>query len=142
MTPLDQIPDVELVTVAAAEQYFRIHSVPHHAGRSPFTGDRTVETQVPPKVISDFLGPAIQLPLPEHIEALGIHYENSAGTAAVRSSQRADEDAVGTAMNRVWGCVSRALGQRFRLDHLHDLRISRIGLRVDDVDARRMDARD
>ena len=44
-------------------------------------------------------------------------------------------------MNRVRGCVSGARGQRLRLNHLHDLRIARIRLGVDDMDARRVDAR-
>src|SRR6266850_1091249 len=116
MTPLDQVPDVEFVAVAATQQYFGIHSVLHHAWRSPFAGDDGVEAQMPPEIISEFLRAAIQLPLPEHIEALRIHYENSAWAAAVRSSQRADENSIGTAMHRVRGCVSRARGQRLRLD--------------------------
>src|SRR5262245_45457950 len=104
MTPLDQIPDVEFVAVAATQQYFRIHSILHHAGRPPFAGDDRVESQVPPEVIRKFLRASIQLPLAEDVEALVIHYENSAGTAAVGSSQRADKESVGTAMNRVRGC--------------------------------------
>ena len=39
MTPLEQIPDVQLVAVAATQQNFRIHSLLHHVGRSPFAGD-------------------------------------------------------------------------------------------------------
>ena len=113
----------------------------HHVGRAPFAGDESVESQVPPEIISEFLRATIQLPLPEDIEALVIHHENSAGTVAVRSSQRAHKDSVGTAMNRVRGCVSRACGQRLRLNHLHDLRVARIGLGIDDMDARRVDAR-
>src|SRR5580704_4564149 len=136
MTPLEQIPDVQLVAVTATQQNFRIHSLIHHGGRSPFAGDDGVESQVPPEVISKFLRAAIQLPLPEDIEALLIHHENSARTAAVWSSQRADKDSVGTAMNRVRGCVSRARRQRLRLNHLHDLRFARIGLGVDDMYAR------
>ena len=112
----------------------------HHVGRSPFAGDDGVESQVPPEIVSQFLGATIQLPLAEDIEALVIHDENSAGTVAVGGTQRADEDSVGTAMNRVWGCVSGARGQRLRLNHLHDLRFARIGLGVDDMDARRIDA--
>src|SRR5262245_2672404 len=139
MTPLDQIPDVKFVAVAATQQYFRIHSILHHAGRPPFAGDDAVESQVPPEIISKFLRATIQLPLPEDIETLLIHYENSAGTAAVRSSQRADKDSVGTAMNRVRGCVSCARSQRLRLNHLHDLRFARIRFGVDDMDARRID---
>src|SRR5215471_12280045 len=141
MTPLDQIPNVQLVPVAATQQYFRIHSILHHVGRAPFAGDDGVVSQVPPEVIREFLRAAIQLPFPENIEALMIHHENSAGTAAVRSSQRADQDSVGTAMNRVRRCVSRARGQRLRLNYLHDFRIARIRLGIDDVYARRMDTR-
>src|SRR6185436_4956194 len=89
MTPLQQIPDMQPVAVAATQQNFRIHSVLHHAGRSPFAGDDGVESQVPPEVISKFLRATIQLPLPEDIEALVIHHENSAGTTAVGSSVRA-----------------------------------------------------
>src|SRR5438477_13011070 len=106
MTRLEQIPDVQLVAVAAIQQNFRIHSLVHHAGRSPFAGDDGVESQMPPEIIGEFLRAAIQLPLPEDIEALVVHHENSAGTAAVGSSQRADKDSVGTAMNRVRRCVS------------------------------------
>src|SRR5262245_21969332 len=141
MTSLDQIPDVELVAVAASEQYFRIHSVFHHARCSPFAGDGGVETQVPPEIIRKFLRTTIQFPLSEHIEALLIHYENSSRAAAIRSSQRADKDSVGTTMNRMRGRVSRARSQRLRLNHLYDLRVSRIRLGVDDMDTRRMDAR-
>ena len=90
MTPLEQIPDVELVAVTAAQQDLRIHSFVHHVGRSPFAGDDGVEAQVPPEIIRKFLRAAIQLPLPEDIEALVIHHENSTWTTTVRSAQRAD----------------------------------------------------
>src|SRR5262245_54105936 len=101
MTPLVQIPHMQLVSVAAAQQNFRIHPVLHHAGRSPFACDDGVESQMPPEVIREFLRSAVQFPLPEHVEALWIHHENSARTAAVRRSQRADKNSVGTAVNRV-----------------------------------------
>src|SRR5260370_40146048 len=104
----EQIPAGGFVAGAATQQNFRIYPLFHHTGRSPFAGDNGVESQVPPEVISKFLRAAIQLPLPEDIEALLIHHENSARTAAVRSSQRADIDSVATAMNAVRGAVSRA----------------------------------
>src|SRR5258706_14709179 len=105
MTSLGQIPDVQLVAIAAAQQDLRIHSLAHHVGRSPFAGDESVESKVPPEIVSEFLRASIQLPLPEDIEALLIHHKNSARTVAVRSSQRAHQDSVGAAMNRVRGCV-------------------------------------
>src|SRR5687767_13393526 len=100
MAPLGQVPYMQLVTVAATQQYFRTHSILHHVGRSPFACDDRVESQVPPEIVGKLLRTAIQLPLAEHIEALMVHHENSSGTAAVRSSQRANQDPVGTAMNR------------------------------------------
>ena len=90
MPPFRQIPDVHLVTVAAAKQDLRIDSLPYHVGRSPFAGDESVESQVPPEIISELLSASLQLPLPEDLEALVIHHENSAGTVAIRSPQRAD----------------------------------------------------
>src|SRR5690349_13354683 len=111
MTSLEQIPDVQIVAVAALQQNFRIHSVLHHIRRSPFASDDGVETQMPPEVVSKVLRTAIQLPFPEDIEALVIHHENSARTATVRSSQGADKDSIGTTMNCMRGCVSRARGQ-------------------------------
>src|SRR5215472_13810146 len=109
MSPLEQIPDVQPVAVAAAKQNLRIYSIHHHVRGSPFAGDDRVESQVPPEVVRESLRAAIQLPLPQDIEAFVIHHENSAGTAAVRGPQRADKDSIGTAMNRVRGCVSGAV---------------------------------
>src|SRR5580765_236566 len=100
MTPLGQIPDVQLVAVAASQQDFRIHPLAHHVGSSPFTGDESVESQVPPEIIRKFLRATIQFPLSQDVEALVIHCENSTGTVAARSSQRAHQNPVGTAMNR------------------------------------------
>src|SRR5947207_2509682 len=128
------------MAVAATQQNFRIYSVLHHVGRSPFAGDESIESQMPPEIIGELLWTSLQLPLPEDIEALVIHHENAAGTVAVRSSQRAHQDSVGTAMSRMRGCVSSARGQSLRLNHLHDLRIARIRLGIDDMDARRVDA--
>jgi hypothetical protein len=96
---------------------------------------------VPPEIVRKSLRATIQLPLPEDVEALVIHHEKSARTIAVRSSQRAHQDSVGTAMNRVRGRISRARGQSLRLNHLDDLRVVRIHLGIDDMDARRVDAR-
>ena len=50
-------------------------------------------------------------------------------------------DAVRSAVHGVRRGVARSLRQRLRLDHLDDPRLPRIGLRVEDVNARRVDAR-
>src|ERR1017187_6846946 len=108
MTPLEQIPDVQLGAGSHHSTEFPDSLPSHHVGRSPFAGDDGVESQVPPEVVGQFLRATIQLLFSEDIEALVIHHDNSAWTATVGSAQRADKDPVGTAMNRVRGCVSRS----------------------------------
>ena len=44
-------------------------------------------------------------------------------------------------MNRVRRCVSGPRDELFRLDHLHDFRLAGIRLGIEDMDARRADAR-
>src|SRR5258705_13419191 len=100
MTPLGKIKDVQLMAVAASQQNLRIHSLAHHVGSSPFAADDGVVSQVPPEIICKFLRTTIQFPLPENLEALVIHHENSTRTVAARSPQCAHQDSVGTAMNR------------------------------------------
>jgi len=52
---------------------------------------------VPPEIISELLRASLELPLPEDIEALVIHHENSAGTVArLGAPSRAHQDSVGT----------------------------------------------
>src|SRR5437763_609288 len=99
MTPLGQIPNVKLVAVSARQQNLRIHSLAHHVGSSPFAGEERIESEVPPEIVGEFLWAAFQFPLPQHLEGLVIHHENSAWTVPVRSPQRAHQNSVGTAMN-------------------------------------------
>ena len=79
--------------------------------------------------------------MPQNVEAVVIDHEDAAGTFAVGGAERAGVDAFGTAVNGVRRRVAGARRQGFRLDHFHDLRLLRIGLGVDDVDARGVDAR-
>src|SRR5438309_7001414 len=111
MTPLGQIPDVHLLAITATQQNFRVYAILHHVGRSPFAADDRVESQVPPEIVCELLRSSVQLPLSEDLEALVIHYEDSAGAVAVWSSQRADQDAIGAAMNGVRRSVSSSRGQ-------------------------------
>ncbi len=137
---LRQIPNVQLVTVAALQQNFRIHALVHHVGRAPLAGDYGVEAQVPPEIVGQLLRAAVQFPLAHDVEAVLIHHEDSAGTVAVGRAEGARVNSLRPAMNRVRRGVAGARRQRFRLNHFDDLRLARIGLGVDDMNARRIDA--
>src|SRR5215475_5216599 len=66
-----------------------------------------------------------------------IEQEYSAGAAAVRRAESADIDALGPAMNRVQPRVARSAKDFLWLYDFDNLRLSRIRLGVEDVDAGR-----
>ena len=99
------------------------------------------QPQVPPDVVGELLRSTIEFPSSRDVERFRIEDERAAGSVAVGRAQRAHEDAVGSAVHGVRRCIARALNECLRLDHLHDSRLSRIGLRVENVNARRVDAR-
>ena len=99
------------------------------------------QPEMPPDVVGELLRPAIDLPPAANVERLRVQDERAAGAVAVGRAQRAHVDAVRSAVDRVRRGVAGALRQRLRLDHLHDLRLARIGLGVEDVNARRVDPR-
>src|SRR5580693_1980775 len=101
MPALAQIPDVEFVAVPAFQQNFGIHAVLHHAGRAPFASDDGVQTQVPPKIVSQILWAAVEFPLPQDVEAVVIDDEDTAGSLAVGGAQGTRINTLGTAMNGV-----------------------------------------
>src|SRR6185369_16476219 len=128
MTSLDQIPDMQLVAIAATQQNLWIHAILHHVRRSPFAGDHRVVSQMPPEIVSKFLRATIQFPLSEKVEDLVIYQEKSTGTITVRRAQRAEQNSIGAAMNRVRRCISCTRSQRLWFDDFHDFRLARIGL--------------
>jgi hypothetical protein len=75
------------------------------------------------------------------VECFWIEEECASRSVAVRRAQRGHENSIGPAMHSVRRCISRALKERLRLDDFHDLRLSRIGLRIENVDPRRVDPR-
>ncbi len=138
---LGEIPEVQPAAVLAAEQHFRHEPVLERVGRAPFAGHHGVVAEMPPDVIGELLRPAIDLPAAERLEALVIHHEDAARRLAVRVAERRDVDAARPAMDGVRARVAGLLGDLLRLDHLDDLRLARVGLGVEDVDARGAQAR-
>ena len=135
--PLRQIPEVQPPAVLAAEQEIGNEAVLEHVGGAPFARDRDVVAEVPEHVVREILRSAIDFPAPEHVERLVIHHEDAARTLALGVAERADVHAARAAVHGVRPRVSRALGDFLRGDSLDQLRLSRIRLRVDDVDVRR-----
>ena len=138
---LVQIPEVQLAAVFGAEQDFRHEPVLERVGRAPFAGDHRVVAEMPPGVIGELLRPAVDLPAAERLEGLVVHEKNAAGRLALGVAERRDVDALRAAMDRVRARVAGLFGDLLRLDHLDDLRVPRIGLGVEDVDARRAQPR-
>src|SRR5215208_3977541 len=134
---LAQVPKMETVPVLPVEQQFRLHSALDHARRAPFAADQGVVAEVPPEVVVQILLAAVDLPATEHVEGVVIEHEDPAGTLAVGRAKRTDIDAVWSAVDRVPVGVPRLRGHLLWFDRLDDLRPRRVGLGVDDVDARR-----
>src|SRR5437899_12543263 len=141
MAPLAQVPQVNCVAVLASEQEVRLNTVLDHFRRAPFAGDGNVVTEMPPEVVSQVLGAAIDLPAPEHVETLMVEQEESARPVAIGSPQRAYVDRVRTAMDRVGTAVAGAGGEFGGFDNFDDFRSARVGFRIDHVDARRAQPR-
>ncbi len=141
MLALVQIPDVHGMAVLAAQQQLRHQAALDHVGRAPFAGDHHVMAEMPPEIISQLLRSAVDLPAAQHLEGLVVHQEDAARPVARGIAERADIDALRPAMDGVDARVAGLLGDLLGLDHPHDLGRARIGLGVDDVQARGAQAR-
>src|SRR5947209_16340187 len=88
---------------------------------------------------------AINFPAPKNLERLAIHDEDAwraGGAVLAAAAERADIDAFRSAMNRVRPRIAGLLEHLLGLDDLVDLGLRRIGLGVDDINARGADAGD
>ena len=101
MLAAPQIPNMHLVAVSAGKKSFRIESVLDFVRSRPFTGDQCVMSEVPPEVVGQFLGSAIDFPASQNVKIEVIENENPTRTAAVRRAKGADVNAFRTAMDSV-----------------------------------------
>src|SRR5580693_3346652 len=67
--PPPKIPDVELVTVTAGKQVFRIDPVLDLVRNTPFTCDHRVVAEMPPEIISQFLRSTIPSQRPSTLKS-------------------------------------------------------------------------
>src|ERR1700674_1132078 len=135
VSPLGQIPDVELVPIAAGEQDLRVYAALDHVRRAPLARDGGVVTEVPPEVVRELLGTAIQLPATLDREVVVVDDEDPARTISVGSAKSADVDAVRAAVNGVGAAVARPGRDLLRFDRVDELWLFRVRLDVEDVNA-------
>src|SRR3712207_2478474 len=135
MTPTAQIPDVQLVTISALQEYLGVEPAFDHVRRAPLAGDHGVVAKVPPEVVGEVLRTALDLPAPKGLKALVIHHEDTARAIPVGGTESTSVDALRAAVYGVGAAVARAAVQLVGSDHLDDARLSRVGLGVDDVHA-------
>src|SRR5207248_4733745 len=106
MPALAQVPDVERVAVLAPDEKLGIEAVLDHVGSAPLARDHGVVAKVPGEVVGELLRAAIDLPPSQHLEAVVIEDDDSAGPVAVLCAKRADVDPVRGAVDRVEPAVS------------------------------------
>ena len=116
MAALGQIPDVQLMTVAALEEDLGIDAVLDHLGRAPLAADHGVVTEVPPEVIGEILRATVELPAAADLEGVVIHDEDPADDNQRKLMPRCYSDSPeGTAKSKTTG-VSHEHGRRRRVE--------------------------
>src|SRR5437763_16272231 len=111
MLALGEIPEMQAAAVFAAEQDFRHEAVLERVGRAPFARHHRVVAEMPPHIVAEILRAAIDLPLPERLEAFVVHDENAAGSFSLAVAERRDINAARSAMHRVRTRVAGLVGE-------------------------------
>src|SRR5262249_26716675 len=141
MPALGEIPEMQAPAVFAAEENFRNEAVLEGVGCAPFAGNHRVVAEMPPRVITELLRSAVDLPAAKGLETLVIHDEDAAGRLAVLVSEGRDVDAPGSAVDGMRTGIAGLVRKLCRLDDLDDFRRPRIGFGVENVHARGAQAR-
>src|SRR5215204_5146629 len=113
MTPTAQVPDVQLVTIAALQEYLGVEPAFDHVRRAPLAGDHGVVAQVPPEVVGKVLRTTLDLPSPQRVKALVVHNEDTTRAIPVRSTKRTHINALRTAVDGVGAAVAGAVVHLF-----------------------------
>src|SRR5579862_3608418 len=133
MAALVQIPNMNLVTVLASQQQLRVDAIFHHVRSAPFRRDHRVVSEVPPEIVSQLLGATILFPRPFQLKGVRVHQENASGTVSASRTEGASVDRVRSTMKGVRRRVAGLLDELFGFDHLYNLRLLGIGLRIKNV---------
>ena len=97
---------------------------------------------MPPEVICQLLGSAIDFPAAQNVKIKVVQDKNSPRSLSARGAECAYVDAFRAAMDCVWTGIAGSGKDFFRFDNLYDFRAPRVRLRVDNVDSRRAQSGD
>src|SRR4051812_11620946 len=139
IAPGTEIPEMDLMAVLVREQVFRNDAVLKLRRKAPLARHHVVARQVPPEIVVELLGAAVDFPAAEDIECLAVHDEDawrSIGTILPAAAERADIDALRTTMDGVWPRIAGLSEDLVGLDDLMDTRPGRMRLGVHHVNAR------
>src|SRR5262249_54383489 len=136
MAPLTPVPHMQPAAVLARDQALEAEPVFEHVGRAPFAADRNVVADVPPEVVGEVLRSAVDLPLSEDVETLVVEQEDAARSAAAARAHGGCVNGVGPTMKTGGAAGGGGAGQLPGFDHFDDLGRTRLGLGVENVDAR------
>ena len=139
VAPSPEIPEMDPMPILVREQILRHDPVLELRRQPPFTCHHVVAGQVPPEIIVQSLGSAIDLPAAEDVKRLAVHDEHarrSIDAILTATAERADVDAFRTAMDSMGPRVAGLLEHLVGLDDLVDLCAGGVGLRIHDVNAR------
>src|SRR5215510_2929127 len=145
VAPRPEIPEVDAMAVLVCEQVLGHDSILELRRQPPLARHHVIAWQVPPEIVVQGLGSAINLPASEDVKVLAVHDEDarrSIGAGLTAAPERADVDPVRTAMDSVRPRVAGLLEYLLRLDHLVNLWLGGIGFCVDDIDTRGAQPRD
>ena len=138
---LMQVPEVQLATILALQQHLGDQAVLERLGRAPLAGHQRVMPEVPPHVIGQLLRAAVDLPAATHLEGLVVHEEHTAGGLARGVAQGGNVDALRSAVHGMRAGIPGPVGHLLRRNHFDNVRMARVWLDIQNVDARGPQAR-
>src|SRR5262245_24228977 len=111
------------MAILVREQIFRNDPVLELRRQPPFTCYHVVARQVPPEIVVQVLGSAINLPAAKDVKRLAVHNEHARGPVGAiftAAAERADVDAFRTTMNGVGPRVTGLLKHIVERDDVLD----------------------
>src|SRR5262245_3340788 len=127
------------MAILVREQIFRDDPVLELRRQPPFTCYHVVAWQVPPEIVVQVLGSAINLPAAKDVKRLAVHNEHARrpiGAIFTTAAERAAVYAFRTTMNSVGMRAVGLFGQLVGLDDIVDACRGGIVLRIHDITPR------
>jgi hypothetical protein len=139
VAPSPEIPEVDPMAILVREQILRHDPILELRRQPPLARHHVVARQVPPEIIVQVLGAAVDFPAAQDIERLTVHDEDArrpVGAVLAIAAERADVYAFWAAVDRVGPRIARLLEHLLGLDDLVNRRLGGIGLGIHHINAR------